>query len=282
MQQILKAVLEAQAFVPAPAPVPALVPAPVVSEVLREKLNARSPDIYRRKSHMDCYNFCQQCKDYFATAGATGPTRILFAASFLWDRISFRWQQYKRRHDAETSIPVIWDEFKAFLHWSLSNSQVFVDTYWGKIKRDSQYQLEGVFDWAAHLEHLLAVLQEFDPAATSNEKIIIQYFREGLRLSIRAQFDARGRDLDFWEEAIKKAVNAEAKALLQSPASTRDMDSKCPWENKPAKREEKDSRNKSTDSTPADTSSGKQSSFTQQTFSPHPKKGCSRRGRAQG
>ena len=85
LQQIFKAVLEAQA--PAPAPTP--IPAPVVSEVPWEKLKARFPNVYCRKSHIDCYNFCQQCEDHFATAGATGPTQILFAASFLWDRISF-------------------------------------------------------------------------------------------------------------------------------------------------------------------------------------------------
>ena len=53
LQKIFKAVLEAQA----PASTPAL--ASVVSEVPREKLKARSLDVYRGKSHMDCYNFCQ-------------------------------------------------------------------------------------------------------------------------------------------------------------------------------------------------------------------------------
>ena len=51
-----------------------------------------------------------------------------------------------------------------------------MDTYWGKIKRDFQHQLEEVLEWAAHLEHLLAVLREFDPAATPNKEIMIRYF----------------------------------------------------------------------------------------------------------
>ena len=119
LQRILKAVLESRA--------PTLAPA--VSETPREKLKARSPDVYHRKYYIDCYNFCQQCEDYFATIGATGPTRIPFAASFLWDRISFRWQQYKRGHDADTLVPVMWDEFKAFFRWSLGDSQAFVDAY---------------------------------------------------------------------------------------------------------------------------------------------------------
>ena len=88
LQKILKAVLEARAPVPAPVPVP--VPTSIVAKAPREKLKACSLDVYRGKSHIDCYNFCQQCEDYFAIAGATGATRVPFAASFLWDRISFR------------------------------------------------------------------------------------------------------------------------------------------------------------------------------------------------
>ena len=87
---------------------------------------------------------------------------------------------------------------------------------------------------------------------------MIRCFLEGLRPSIRAQLDARGRELDSWEEAVEKAVNAEAKALLQPSSSTREIDSKCPRGNRPAKKEEKDSgRTKSTDTPSADVSSGK-------------------------
>ena len=71
---------------------------------------------------MDCYNFGQQCENYFATAGAMGSTRISFAASFLWNRISFRWQQYKQRHNANIPVSVTWDKFKAFLRRSLDDS----------------------------------------------------------------------------------------------------------------------------------------------------------------
>ena len=70
LQRILKAVLEARAPAPTPAPTPA--PASIVSKAPREKLKARSLDIYRGKSYIDCYNFYQQCKDYFAITGATG------------------------------------------------------------------------------------------------------------------------------------------------------------------------------------------------------------------
>ncbi len=55
-----------------------------------DKLKAKTPDVYRGRSHMECYNFCQQCEDHFATCRATGPNRIPFAAFFLRDRINFR------------------------------------------------------------------------------------------------------------------------------------------------------------------------------------------------
>ena len=48
LQRIFKAVLEARPPAPAPA----------VFETPREKLKAHFPDVYRKKSHMDCYNFC--------------------------------------------------------------------------------------------------------------------------------------------------------------------------------------------------------------------------------
>ncbi len=71
-----------------------------------------------------------------------------------------------------------------------------------------------MLDWAAYLEHLQAVLKKFDPTDAPNEIILIQYFREGLRPSIRAQFDYWGRDLDVWEEVMEKVGNVEAKANL--------------------------------------------------------------------
>ncbi len=56
------------------------------------KLKAKTPDVYRGSSHMECYNFCQQYQDHFATYGAIEPNWIPFAASFLRDQINFRWQ----------------------------------------------------------------------------------------------------------------------------------------------------------------------------------------------
>ena len=56
----------------------------------KQQFKARSPETYSEKSHMDCYHFCQQCKDYFETLSATGMNRISLAASFLRGIISLR------------------------------------------------------------------------------------------------------------------------------------------------------------------------------------------------
>ncbi len=95
---------------------------------------------------MECYNFCQQCEDHFANCGATGPNQIPFAAFFLRDGINFFWQQYKRKLEAESSFPISWDKFKMFLQKALEDSRAFVDSYWTKIRRDSQYQQKEVLD----------------------------------------------------------------------------------------------------------------------------------------
>ena len=101
LQRILRTVLKARA--------------PPSNDAREKSLKARSPDVYCGKSHIECYNFCQQCEDHFAIAGAKSSNRILFAASFLRNRINFRWQQYKRKHEAESTVPIIWEEFKTFL-----------------------------------------------------------------------------------------------------------------------------------------------------------------------
>ena len=58
------------------------------------------------------------------------------------------------------------------------------------------------------------VLREFDPSVAPNEEIMIRYFLKGLKPFIRAQIDARGRDLNSWVEVVEKAINAEVKAML--------------------------------------------------------------------
>ena len=194
------------------------------------QLKARFPDLYYGKSHID--HFCQQCEDHFDTAGATGFNRTPFAASFLRGRISFRWHQYKRRGQAVAPLP--WIEFKAFLRKSLGDSRAFVDTTWGRIRRDSHHQQEEVQDWASHLEHLQSILIEFDADGAPGESALIRYFRDGLKPSIKAQMEQRGRENDSWKELVEKAIDAEAKANLQPPSFLREMDERCSQGNRPA------------------------------------------------
>ena len=77
-----------------------------------------------------------------------------------------------------------------------------------------QHELEEVMDWAAHLQHLETVLQEFDADTVILEPVLIRLFHDGLRPSIRAQAEQKGRQKDTWDQAIKKGITAEAKAAL--------------------------------------------------------------------
>ena len=226
----------ARALAPTPAPAPASVPGPPgrytdknlqratklalesfvkgqehgqlqASTAPRDRpLKARNPDLYYGSSHMECYYFCRQCVDHFDTAGATGHKRVPFAASFLRDRINFRWQQHKTQVESDNAVPPTWDEFKAFLRQSLGESTSFVTNIWTKIKRDSQHQQEEVQDWASHLQHLKSILVEFDPRCAPTEDVLCRYFYEGLRPSIRLWIDEEGRDLDGWNALIKRAI----------------------------------------------------------------------------
>lgn len=54
----------------------------------KQSFKARFPELYFGKSYLDCYWFCQQCKDYFDTIRATGNNYTLIAAFFLWDGIN--------------------------------------------------------------------------------------------------------------------------------------------------------------------------------------------------
>ena len=175
---------------------------------------------------MEGYHFCRQCEDYFETAGAKGHKRVLFEASFLRERINFRWQQHKARTERNRANPLTWDKFKAFLRKSLGESTAFVNSIWSKIKRDSQYQQEEVQDWASHLEHLQSILLEFDTRCAPTEDVLCRYFYEGLRPSIRLWIDEEGRELDGWDSLVKRATRAEAKATMQASVS-RDINQHC-------------------------------------------------------
>ncbi len=92
-----------------------------------------------------------------------------------------------------------------------------------------------------YLEHLQAVLKEFDPTGAPNKITLIRYFQEGLRPSIWTQLDYQERDLDAWEEVVEKAGNIDAKANLQPPFYMKDIDARCLKVHRPsAKKDKKD------------------------------------------
>lgn len=124
-------------------------------------------------------------------------------------------------------VPITWDEFKTFVYKFSRHSRTFVDNHWAKIEKNSQYQLEDAQDQAAHLEYLPAKLKIFDLIAALNGDVLICYLRKGLCLSIQARMNNPNHDLDLWEEAIEKVVDAKANAGLQLPLGTKQINSGC-------------------------------------------------------
>ena len=105
---------------------------------------------------------------------------------------------------------------------NLGESKSFIDSIWRKLKRDSQYQLKEVYDWASHLEHLQSILMEFDPAAAPTESTMVRYFEEGLKPSIKAEMNQDATHLDDYKELVAKAVRAKAKADLRPSSYMRE------------------------------------------------------------
>ena len=188
-------------------------------------LKAKTSETYSKKSHIDCYHFCQQCEDYFETSGATKINRISFATIFFRGSISLRWAQHKRRHKCATFIT--WSKFKAFLWKDLGSSQTFIDSIWSKFRRDFQYQLEKARDWASHLQHLQSILSEFDFIRTSNELTMIYYFREGLKPSIKVEMEQQDRETMDFEKMVQRVINVEAKVGLKSSIMVQELDIRC-------------------------------------------------------
>lgn len=64
------------------------------------------------------------------------------------------------------------------------------------------------------------LLKEFDLIAGSNKNILIWYFWDSFRPSIRAQIDKRKRDFNIWDKAIKKTIDIKGKAIQQPSLGT--------------------------------------------------------------
>ncbi len=150
---IRRPALGLEAPAPGPVPAPAPTPAPALNDRFQEfmrtciekvrdqapaapatevrddtdrPLKPRNPNLYYGNLHIECYYFCQQCKDHFEIAGSLGHKRVPFVVGFLKDRILNQWQQYKTRMQCNRLAPITWDKFKAFLRKSLGESNAFV------------------------------------------------------------------------------------------------------------------------------------------------------------
>ena len=133
-----------------------------------------------------------------------------------------QYQQYKQR--SQELVPITWLEFKSFLQKNLGDFKVFVDNLWSKFKCDLQYKSESVLDWASHLKHLHSILLEFDADGASGEPTMIRYFWKGLKPSMKAEMEQRGREFDSFKDMIQKTVDAKVKTAFSASFASRETD----------------------------------------------------------
>lgn len=70
----------------------------------KQTLKLKTPDIYKSKSHMDCYDFIQQYEDYFAISGSQDRNQIPFVATFFKEKTLNWWQVDKPKINAKTLV----------------------------------------------------------------------------------------------------------------------------------------------------------------------------------
>ena len=129
---------------------------------------------------------------------------------------------------------ITWTKFKAFLQKKFGKFKSFINNIWKKLKKDSQYQLEEVYDWVFQRKYLQSILIEFDPTAIPTKLIIVRYFEEGLKLSIKAKTDKNATHLDYYEKLVAKAVRAKAKSGQQPNSYLQKTDQQVFQDRRPA------------------------------------------------
>lgn len=117
--------------------------------------------------------------------GLPGPIKLPLQLYFFLETLMC----VKRHHRVEEVAPITEPKFKAFPQKNLCKSKLFVESIWKKIKRNSRYQLEEVYDWVFHLKYLQSILIEFDSTVAPTKFIMVRYFKKGLKSSIKAEID---------------------------------------------------------------------------------------------
>lgn len=74
------------------------------------------------------------------------------------------------------------------------------------------------------------------------DKLIIYYFRDGLRLLIWSYCDKKDWNINDWQEIIEKDVNAKAKIACQPTSSIRENDTCCLHSYRPMKKDFEDKK----------------------------------------
>lgn len=77
------------------------------------------------------------------------------------------------------------------------------------------------------MKYLQSVLKKFDGVATPMDNLLIRYFWDGLRLSIRIQLDEKNRNQNDEQMVVKQAMDVVTEAAWQSLLLMRESDVRC-------------------------------------------------------
>lgn len=94
---------------------------------------------------------------------------------------------------------MIWAKFKEFFRKNLGDNWAFINSICSQFKIDSQYEVEFVLDWTAHLKYLQSIFLEYYPVRAPTKLIILKYFREGLKFSVLVELEYRNLELESFD-----------------------------------------------------------------------------------
>ena len=188
-------------------------------------LKPKAPDVYNGRNHKQLYEFLYQCTEYFRVMRVeiNDPGSVAFAASFLRGGTAGHvWDSY------QASLPfdyvVTWAEFKKTLRDDLGNEDAFIDKTWSNFFTYQQRQSETVRAFSVTLQHIYAVLREYDPIAALIESMMIRCMRHAICPEIRAALYNTGERVENFTIFMNRVMSAEASAAMRASARTNKHD----------------------------------------------------------
>lgn len=79
-----------------------------------------------------------------------------------------------------------------------------MNNIWSQIKRNFEYLLKEVQDWAVFFKHFYSIFMEFDASYALSKALLGPEFHENFRPLLIIWTDEDGQELFTWDEFVKK------------------------------------------------------------------------------